>query len=175
MAGLKKALRLFNRGVTAILALLLGINLYIIGARLVGNNPQPAVFGWSWAVIISGSMEPEISVNDLVVVHKQKDYAVGDIITYKSESGHSVITHRIVDITPEGYITKGDANNAADFSPVEKSDVIGRVVKAVPNVGIFIDYLRTPLGMTCIVLLGLLLIEIPYLLAKGRKSKGDCC
>ena len=171
MSGIKKALRWLNTAITAALALLLCVNLYFISARLITGKPQPTLFGWSWAVIISGSMEPEISIHDLVVAHRQDSYAIGDVITYESESGRSIITHRIIDTAPEGYITRGDANNAADLSPVPQDKVVGRVVKVMPRIGIFLDYLRTPLGLTCIVLLGILLIELPHHLPKaGRKE-----
>lgn len=156
--------------ITALLAVLLTCNLYTIGVRCFTGAPQPAVFGWSWAVVISGSMEPEIQVNDMVIVHEEASYAVGDIITY--ESGDSVVTHRIVGETAEGYITKGDANNTEDMYPVPQTAVIGKVVRVIPEIGLVIQYLKTPLGMTCMVLLGFLLIEIPYLLDRRKNEKG---
>lgn len=156
--------------ITALLAIILICNLYTIGARYFTGDPQPSVFGWSWAVVISGSMEPEIRVNDMVVVHEEDSYFVGDIITY--ESGESVVTHRIIAENAESYTTKGDHNNTEDMFPVPKDSVIGRVAYVVPGIGLFIQYLRTPLGMTCMVLIGFLLIEIPYLLDKRKNEKG---
>ena len=162
--------KIFSWLVTAFLALLLLTNLYMIGARHFTGTAQPAVFGWSWAVVISGSMEPEIRVDDLVVVHKEDSYAVGDVITF--QSGSSVVTHRIAAQTPKGYITRGDANNTDDLSPVPQSSVIGKVAYVVPGVGLLIQYLRTPLGMTCMILIGFLLIEIPYMLDKHKNEEG---
>ena len=158
--------------VTVVLVLLLVCNLYTIAARWLTDDPQPDVFGWSWAVVISGSMEPEIRVNDLVIVHEEDSYAVGDIITY--ENGSSVVTHRIIAETEQGFITKGDYNNTEDLYPVPVSSVVGKVVRVVPGVGTLIEYLRSPLGMVCLVLVGFLLIEIPYLLDKHREEKGGC-
>lgn len=158
--------------ITALLAIILICNLYTIGVRYFTGVPQPSVFGWSWAVVISGSMEPEIRVNDMVVVHEEDSYSVGDIITY--ENGDSVVTHRIIAENTEGYTTKGDHNNTEDMYPVPKDSVIGRVAYVVPGIGLFIQFLRTPLGMTCLVLIGLLLIEIPYLLDKRKNEEGGC-
>ena len=167
-------IRFVGRALNAVLCVLLGLllvaNLYTIAVRNIKGTPQPAVLGWSWAVVISGSMEPEIGVHDLVVVHRQPEYSNGDIITY--ESGDSVVTHRITGKTAEGFITRGDANNAYDLYPVAEDAVVGKVVYVIPRVGLFIEYLRTPLGMCCMVFIGLLLIEIPWLLQKGSKSKG---
>lgn len=118
---------------------------------------------------ISGSMEPAISVNDMVVVCETDDYQIGDVISFKSD--RSVVTHRIVEITTDGYLTKGDANNTVDFAPVDKDDIVGMVMYTIPRIGILLGYLQTPLGMTCLVLLGVLLIEIPYLLDKSRTRR----
>ena len=170
MSALKTIGRVFSILLTVLLALILIANLYTIGVRHFAGEPQPAVFGWSWAVVISGSMEPEIQVNDLVIVHEEESYKVGDVITY--ENGSSVVTHRIVAETEQGFTTKGDYNNAEDMYPVPVSSVVGRVVSVIPGVGTLIEYLRSPLGMTCMVLIGFLLIEIPYLLDKRREDKG---
>ena len=63
---------------------------------------------------------------------------VGQIISFRSAPGSQMIlTHRIVGIEHSGgtvsYITKGDANNAADSSPRPASDVIGVFSTAVPR------------------------------------------
>jgi len=166
----KKIGSVFSWLITALLAIILICNFYTIAVRHFTGAPQPAVFGWSWAVVVSGSMEPEIRVNDIVIVHEENNYAVGDIITY--ESGDSVVTHRIVAETDRGYTTKGDHNNTEDMYPVPRSSVVGKVACVVPGVGLLIRYLKSPLGMTCMVLIGFLLIEIPYLLDKRKIEKG---
>ena len=164
--------RIFSWLITVLLSIILICNLYTIGVRYFTGSPQPAVFGWSWAIVISGSMEPEILVNDLVIVHEEDSYSVGDVITY--ESGDSVVTHRIISESAEGYITKGDANNTEDLHPVSKHSVVGKVAGVIPGVGLFIQYLRTPLGMLGIILIGFLLIEVPYLLDRYKLEKGGC-
>lgn len=164
---IRKIFRLLGRVATVLVAALLACNLYIIGARVIGGNDHPTIFGWSWAVVISGSMEDAIGVNDLVVIHGQEDYAVNDVITFRSAD--SIVTHRILEERPDSYITKGDANNTADLTPTLKSDVIGKVVLVIPGIGKFIEYLRTPLGMLCLVAVGFALIEIPYYIQTNRK------
>ena len=154
-----KPLRVFSAVITAVLALLLAANVYVIAARAVTGEPQPTVFGFSAAVVVTGSMSPAIEPGDLVVCCRSEDYAVGDVITFRS--GASLVTHRIVGDTPDGFTTKGDANNVADADPVPRGAVVGKVVFTVPKLGIFIEKLRTPLGMTVLVLIGFALIELP--------------
>ena len=55
---------------------------YFIIARVVMENPHPALFGYSVARIITGSMEPTISVNDIVITKSQKEYNKDDIVSY---------------------------------------------------------------------------------------------
>lgn len=157
---------------TALLAILLISNLYTAALRHFTGKPQPTVFGWSWAVVVSGSMEPEISVNDLIIVRKHDSYEVGDIISFESNNG-SVVTHRIIAKTDTTYTTKGDANNTSD-TPVSETAVIGKVAAIIPFLGIVIQFLRTPMGMLCLVLLGLLIILTSRILDKHTKDKGGC-
>ena len=154
-----KPLRVLSAVITAVLALLLTANVYVIAARAVTGEPQPTVLGFSAAVVVTGSMSPAIEPGDLVVCRRSADYAVGDVITFRS--GAAIVTHRIVGDTPDGYTTQGDANNVADADPVPNGAIVGKVVFTVPKLGIFIEKLRTPLGMTVLVLIGFALIELP--------------
>ena len=123
MQGLKKFVSII---ITVLLGMMLLINVYQIYARLVLHQELPQLFGWSWAVVVSGSMEDEICVNDLIVVHQKEEYQKDDIITFENDG--SYVTHRIVECQEEGFVTKGDANNAVDSDIVQKSDVVGKVV-----------------------------------------------
>lgn len=168
---MKKLGRAAQAAVTAVLALLLACNLYTLAAARLTGDPNPSVFGWSSAVIASGSMEPALQVGDLILIHAQQTYAPGDIITFRS--GGSLVTHRIVGQTALGFITQGDANNAADAEPVWPEAVEGRVAGRIPGAGRVIAALRTPLGMTLLVLLGLVLLELPPMLQKIRRAAGE--
>ena len=161
--------RILSILLTAVLALLLACNLYTIAARYFGGVQQPDIFGYSVAVVISGSMSGSIEVNDMVVIHEQDSYALGDVITFKS--GKNLVTHRIVAQAAGGFITKGDANNTSDLEPVPQENIVGKVIWVIPNIGAAIEFSRTPLGMTCLVLVGFALIELPILLrGKGGRS-----
>ena len=154
-----KLLRTLSALLAAVLALLLAANVYVIAARAVTGEAQPTVLGFSAAVVVTGSMSPAIEPGDLVVCRRAADYAPGDVITFRS--GASLVTHRIVGETPDGFTTRGDANNVADTDPVPHGAIVGRVVFTVPRLGIFIEKIRTPLGMTLLVLIGFALIMLP--------------
>lgn len=173
---MQKILRLAEKTmqnlITVLLAFLLVCNLYLILMERIMGVEHPAIFGYSAAVVASGSMEPALSVDDLIVNHNQTDYEEGDIITF--QNGDSLTTHRIVAVTEEGYVTQGDANNVADQEAVSAEAVIGRVVGSVPYIGKLLAFLKTPFGMMLLVFSGLLILELPFLFQRrGEQTDGE--
>ncbi|MBO7078433.1 MAG: signal peptidase I, partial [Bacilli bacterium] len=81
-------------------------------------------------------------VDDIVIVKITTDTKEGDVISYISES--SVVTHRIVSIEGDKIVTKGDANNAND-EPIERKDVIGKVVHVAARLGKFKKVVSEPI------------------------------
>ena len=73
----------------------------------------------------TGSMETNIHIGDYVLILKNTNYGVGDVITFKSNG--QLITHRIVEEQEDKVITKGDANNAEDDA-IPKSSIVGKVI-----------------------------------------------
>ncbi len=138
----------------------IGVNAYMLNAKnLVGNN-LPMPFGYGAAVVLSGSMEPEFSKGDLIVVKETEDFSLNDIVVF--ESGNSLVVHRVVGIGGEEIVTKGDANNVAD-DPIKSSDVLGRVLFHIPFVGNVVNFIKTPVGTILLVAAAILLVEIPHM------------
>lgn len=154
---------------TAVLAVSLLCSVYSIAVRQVTGKQYAPVFGYSVAVVISGSMSGSIEIDDMVIIHRQESYSAGDVITF--ESGANLVTHRILDVTEDGFVTKGDANNAPDLAPVPQELVVGKVVQVIPGVGRFIQFARTPLGMMLIVLIGYALVVIPSAWERRQEEK----
>ena len=165
---MKTVLKVISNVLLAVLALLILANAILIGKRVVTHEMQPTVLGWSWAEVLSGSMEPAISPGDLIVFHRQKEYKTGDIITFEGNT-HG-ITHRIVEVLPEGYRTKGDNNNTEDEQLVPEDQVIGKVLLIIPCMGKILTFFRSPLGFGLLILLGAVFIEVPIYLERGKKD-----
>ena len=114
-------------------------------------------------VIVSGSMEPELPVGSLCMIDcQQKEPEAGDIISYKA--GDSVITHRVIEVTDEGYVTKGYANDSKDPGIVKQKQVFGTCVFSIPKAGYAVMFFRSLKGIIltitfviCFSLLGRLL------------------
>lgn len=170
-------LRVLGIAVTAILIAVLLCNVYVIVVRSVTDNPQPAIFGWSCSVVKSGSMESEISYNDVVVVKAQKDYYINEIVSFddldKDGNGKkSVVTHRIIEDNGDYFVTKGDANNTED-DPIKKEQIIGEVVLVIPWVGWLIDAFKSPIGMAILMVVGVGLLVWPYIVDKFGEKKEE--
>lgn len=114
-------------------------------------------------VIISGSMEPELPVGSVCLVDcQQKEPEAGDIISYKAQD--TIITHRVIEETDDGYITKGDSNSVADPGIVKPKQIFGTVICRIPKVGYAVMFMRTlkgivliAIGTVCFGLIGRLL------------------
>lgn len=139
-----------------LLSVFVGATIYSLNARRVLRNAMPMPFGFGASVVLSGSMEPTLSVNDLVVILAADDYSVGDIVVF--QSGDSLVIHRVVE-TGEGYlVTRGDANNTADDA-VDLSMVKGRMAFAIPFVGLLVRLLQTAPGTLAVIALAILLMN----------------
>ncbi|WP_060672799.1 signal peptidase I [Rossellomorea vietnamensis] len=124
------------------------------------QNPGkiPSLFGYKPLTVLTNSMEPKISAGDMIFV-KEKDAAdvkEKDIITFRT-ADQKVITHRVVEITPEGMITKGDNNNVEDSWKVTSDSLLGKVAFILPNAGYVAKFISSKLGFSLFVLLPFLL------------------
>ena len=166
-------MKLFGKILYAIAVSLIGLLLFLqlwqIGARLIFKQELPSVLGWSQVIVLSGSMEPEFAAGDLLLIHKQDSYAVGDIVTFKENA--SFVTHRIIREEEAGFATQGDANNTEDGNHLKTNDIYGKVKQVVPRIGNFLLFLKRPAGMFCIVAAGVLIAAAPGIVQKMRRKE----
>ena len=151
-----------------ICGLLLGINIYLVNANNLLGNKMPMPFGYGAAVVLSGSMEPTFSKDDLILVKKTDNIAIGDIVVY--QSNNSLVVHRVVSIDDDVVITKGDANNIEDSS-FDKSAIKGVVIGCIPGLGIIVNAIKTPAGTVVVLLCAFLLIELSFRKQKESDDK----
>ena len=141
---MKNIKKIFKKIIDILTIFIFIILILIIFAKVdmtVHNRDYLSIFGYSFFKVATGSMEPNISENDIIIVKDNSDYQVDDVITYKEND--SYITHRIVAINNDNLITKGDANNTNDEA-VNKSQVLGVVVKDYKHLDIWRQIFTTP-------------------------------
>ena len=135
----EKIKRIIVTVVYVILIPLLCYNISLIIQAVVNPNETPSFFGIKTYVIVSGSMEPELEIGDMIVVKNinTSELEVGDIISFRQ--GQSIVTHRISRIIENDgeieFVTKGDNNNAEDSGTISEDLVEGKVVSVIPIIG----------------------------------------
>lgn len=155
---------------TIIICVLLALALILIIPRIMGQTVY---------AVLSGSMEPEISVGSVVISEKidPETLTAGQIVTYTLE-GDTKVTHRVVqnDKLNKQLITKGDANDVEDGSPVSYDQVVGHAKYYLPYVGYVVIYIKQPIGIacTCALLVVLILLTfLPDILSKKKEDKEE--
>lgn len=100
----------------------------------------------------SDSMRPVIAKGDAVVVIRPAARpSAGQVVTYRDPAKAGLmVSHRLVANNDTTIITKGDANVTSD-QPVPYESVVGTVRARIPHLGSFVDALRQPAGLICMV------------------------
>jgi len=159
---------LLRRLALTVLGVILGVNAYLANARGLAGNQMPMPFGFGAAVVLSGSMEPALKVNDVVIVRESDSYAVGDIVVFQSEK--NLVVHRVIAAEGDSITTQGDANNVAD-APIEISAVKGEVVACLPGFGVAVNALKSPAGILAVLLAAFGLTELSFRREKDNDEK----
>lgn len=159
---------LFRWLVLALIGITIGFNFYLVSASRLGGNKMPMPFGTGCAVVLSGSMEPNLSVNDLIIVREADKYTTDDVVVF--QSGYELIVHRIIDIEGNTVTTKGDANNTSD-DPIDVSAIKGKVVFAIPGIGLLATILKTPAAILILGICAFVFMEMSFRKEKEADSE----
>lgn len=166
---MQKAKKIWSVTSTVLVSLVVVCALFLTMSRLLGFRVYS---------VVSGSMEPELKVGDLIYVKSVdgiEDIRVGDDITFVLNEELVVATHRVVRIDAEKQhlYTKGIANELEDDTPVHFKNVIGVVKFSVPLLGYVSDFIQNPPGMYIAIAAGaalLILVFLPDFLKKRPKA-----
>ncbi|WP_408957105.1 signal peptidase I [Natrinema sp. 74] len=134
------AAALIRRGFGFVIGLV--VVLLLVG-QLLG---QPILLGY----VATGSMEPTIDAGDGFVAVPSVvagDVDEGDVVVYQARDLHGggLTTHRVVEETDDGYVTKGDANPFTDQDggepPVKDGQIVAEALQirgtvvTIPHLG----------------------------------------
>lgn len=153
--------------------LLFAILILVIYGKLnvmLTSASYPNYFGYTFFEVASGSMEPTLYVNDVILVKITKDNLnKNDIIAF--QQGNAIITHRIVFIDNDTLTVKGDNNNTID-RPINIDSVIGKVVKIYAKLGIWKKVLSEP-KIIFAIFITLLLFDFALSYSKEDTNKKE--
>lgn len=147
---------------------------------LTKSGEAPNVFGYSAFRVLTGSMEPAIETDSLILVRRiaPSEVKKDDIISFYSKDpshGGAVNTHRVISVEQDGelwyYTTKGDANQIADKYIVTSNELIGKVIFTSHPLGIFVRLLANPLVFIPVILIPLFVILLSNLIRTVRLAQ----
>jgi signal peptidase len=110
----------------------------------------------------TGSMSPTLEPGDgFIAVPVQLDASInkGDVTVFRAEeiNGGGLTTHRVVDETERGFITKGDANPFTDQSdeepPVKRGQIVATALQVdsqvvvIPHLGTIVEGTQSALSI----------------------------
>lgn len=154
--------------ITILIIVILFLVVVVVSTKVNERLGKEPVF--SLYTIISPSMVPNINVYDVVFTSKVNPakLKVKDVISFRvknSTLGKTPVTHRIIKIETTGtgersYITKGDRNIEEDKwrYPVTDSDIVGKVIFKIPQLGRLQFFLTSKTGWFIVILLPALAI-----------------
>ena len=147
-----------------LLIIILGIQTY---NKLIVHDETAGILGYNYKTVLTGSMEPAIPVGSIVITKEKSSYEIEDIISFQEEG--AIITHRIISIDRERYITKCDANNVADTEEVQQKQILGKVILTIPLLGYLVMWLMSPVGIISLFII----IGIWYIATGRNRGAGN--
>lgn len=165
------------------IAIVVAAVLFAAGAFLSRSKSKPVfLFGYTCMWVRTGSMEPTIPTESYVLCKRASDgIKEGDVITFvcRDESLEvygSLVTHRVIGVTDEGFVTKGDSALAVEDKRVVRPDeVVAVYVKNLPAASFLGRILLTKAGLWIIIgvfVLGAGCVYVPEII-RGLKAADD--
>ena len=140
----------------------------------------PRVFGYSLFRVMTGSMEPTMPIDSLILVKQTEpaELREQDVISFFSRDPAlmgEVNTHRIIKIEQyhDQYVfyTKGDANNIEDRYETFDKDIVGKVVFSSLFMGKAVRLISNPLIFIPLIIIPLMIIVGRNLVKSIRLAK----
>lgn len=147
---------LLNVCIAVVVALMVLIMIIVLFNK--DSNKPFFIGGKALLWVKTGSMEPVIEEKSYITVEKYDGgAAVGDVIVFickdvNSAAYGSLITHRVTEVTEQGYKTKGD-NSFPDTWTVKEEDVVAVYSHNMPVLTVAGRVFSSPLGIILIAVL----------------------
>ncbi len=160
-SGLRRSLRVADRGAGVVCALALILLAALVVATVAGYRPL---------VDYSDSMRPAIRAGDLVITHAEPatSIRVGEIVSFDDpDLNGKLVTHRVVGIhrlaARIDFLTRGDANPVPESWSVARRGSVGTVADRIPGAGRAVAWMTDPWVRTAVLTLVALVLSVALL------------
>jgi len=161
------------------LLFLVALLIIIFGTIAQKNHSIVKVFGYSYSVVATDSMEPTIMVGEIAIAKSTpfEEISQGDIIVFYSEDYEIYIIHRVHEILENGdLVTKGDNPSATiDEDPVTPENYFATVVKHgnFLNLGNLVLKYRSFVFVFIILIFVFIIVRELFSIAKQSKKTDE--
>ncbi len=152
----------------------------LITVIMTRSSGVPNFMGYSVFRVMTGSMEPTLKINTLIVVKRTdiSEIKMGDIITFYSEDPAlkgQINTHRVVRAETEDgekvLYTRGDANLIDDKYPTRQKDLIGRMVFSSFLLGTIVRLAANPVVFIPVIIVPLVVMLVINIMRSVKITK----
>lgn len=138
--------------------------------------------GWKLQVVQTNSMWPTYPTGTLLVTESVTPSQVraGDPLVFHAPwKNRQLVTHRVRLILEDDdgslrFVTRGDASDADDPSPVPARETFGIVKWGIPSLGSFVWAIRGARGVVALVVLPAVALVLTELRDRRRRNRSVC-
>lgn len=109
---------------------IMAVTVMIVGITAYNKKEPLKMFGYTFSIVPTDSMEPDIHVGDFVIgkTVKYDTVKLNDDVIFYSETHKIFIVHRVFAESELGFITKGINNKTVDEGYLTESNFVSSVV-----------------------------------------------
>jgi signal peptidase I len=149
-----------------LLMVVVGIGVWLFFAPTSIGGPA------SYISVQGISMQPNLYTGDLVILHEQAAYGVGDSVAYRARNmADAVVIHRIIEVEGDRFVLQGDNNNFIDEYRPLPEDILGKQTLRVPKGTKVVDWIKTPFGMSLMFGIAGLLLFFSFAGSRSRRQR----
>ena len=167
-----KVLRIIEIVILSLMGLIIIILGYYNIQKIFNKDKPVKLLGYSFYIVdVSGSMynpdDPDsLYPGDLIIVKKQKEYYIGDVVTFQTEGATTTTTHKIIAKDGSTITTKGINPKNTPDTPFDEKYIIGKVINVWYGFSEFKSILLSPYLIVAFVIGGIGIAELLSYLEK---------
>lgn len=171
--------KIVNVTITLFTTLLFIVTLLVLfeSIRANKNGKLPNVFGYTYSVVSSPSMEPIYYRGDIIFTKNIpfEEITINDNIVFFSPMYNKYIVHQVIKINEDGSLqTKGVNNQLPDDENVYKENYVGRVILKIPKIGnLALEKRNTLFIVVIFVITVIIVIEIKNIIKETLENRKD--
>ena len=159
------------------LVFILAVFVLISTIKAKSEGRDPTFFGYSFSIVKTGSMEPEIYAGEMLFIKtvEMSEIKEGDNVIFRSLSGEIAgerVVHEVIEIGSDEqgtyFITKGKSNPSPDSDKVREQNFLGKEAGHSVFLGkVYVSLTR----VETLILIVVLMITIPVMIKQLRNLR----